>query len=174
MSVWRSRLEWIALGLVVARALWLIGDVADASADPRWTSLGDWFERLDMSTLLTVALLGLALLLVVVTRVLYTWPPNTPYRVALLSVFGVYVLAAISVVVGAGNVVAQFARSFRAEQLPEYAPELVGSGFAALGGGLAMIVLSLAALGLVRDLMPPRTTEHIEPITAPPPAEGTE
>jgi hypothetical protein len=153
MAAWRSRLEIVALVIVVARLVDFGGDVTSAIA---WGfgSFGDWALRL---TGYPMVLPGLALLvslmILVVTRIVYSWPKGTPMRSALLAAMGGLVMGTVGVVCSVGAAVTQMARMGRAAEYSTTTPVFLAGTFYTLAGLIVYAGAVVLASWLLRELM---------------------
>jgi len=170
MAVWRSRLEVVALLIVAVRFVDFGADVTTAMA---WGSgsFGDWLVRLSGYPMFLPGLLLLvALVILVVTRVLYSWPKGTPMRAALVASAGGLTMGTVGVVCSLGCAVTQLARISRAEEYTLSATAFVAGAFYALAALIAYSALVILAIWLLRELMRDRPARPLtEPESGPPP-----
>jgi hypothetical protein len=171
MAVWRSRLEAVALVVVAAR---FIDFGADTTSAMSWGygSLGDWFGRLSGYPLMLPGLVLLVpLTILVVTRILYSWPKGTPMRTALITSLGAWVMGIGGVVASSGCAITQLARIGRAAEYNATAPAFVAGAFYALAGLVTHLAALALATWLLRELMrdrPARPTRMVpEPESGP-------
>jgi hypothetical protein len=170
MAAWRSRLEVVALLVVIVRFVDFGGDVTTAVA---WGygSLGDWSVRLSGYPMVfpgLVLLVSLAIL--VVTRILYSWPKGTPMKTAFLTSAGALTMGTVGVVCSFGGVVTQLARIGRAAEYSLSASAFLAGALYSLAGIIACSVVVILAIWLLRELMRDRPARLLtEPENAPPP-----
>jgi len=171
MAVWRPRLEFVALALVTARFVDFGADITSAVS---WESgtVGDWFSGLSAFPAVARALVLLVpLVILVVTRVLYSWPKETPVRVASIAAAGAWLLGAAGVIASVGCAVTQLARMGSAAAHGSTAPFFLAGAFYALGGLMmysVAVILSTWLLGELRRDRPARPARKlIEPESGP-------
>ena len=156
MAVWRPRLEAVTLAVVAARFIDFGADVTNAVSWGRG-SLGDWLVRLSGYPMVLPGLMLLVpLVILVVTRILYSWPKGTPATAAVPAAVGVWILGAAGVVSCAGGLATQLARMGDAEVYGATAPAFVAGAFYALAGLVMYATATTLATWLVREMRPAR------------------
>jgi hypothetical protein len=156
MAVWRPRLEAVALAAVAARSIGFGADVANAVSWGRG-SVGDWLVGLSGYPMVLPGLMLLVpLVILVVTRIQYSWPKDTPATAAVPAAVGAWILGAAGVVSCAGGLVTQLARMGDAEAYGATGPAFVAGAFYALAGLVVYAAAATLAMWLLREMRPAR------------------
>jgi hypothetical protein len=171
IAAWRSRLEVLALVLLLARLIDFGADVAKA-VSWGYGSLGDWFGQLGgYPMILPGLLLAVSLGLLVITRIVYSWPKGTPMTAAFLSAVGAVLMGSVGALCSLGAAVTQLARMGRAADYASTAPAFLAGALYELAGFITYAAAAILAAWLVGELRsdrPPRPARRFaEPESAP-------
>jgi hypothetical protein len=159
---WRPRLEWLALFIAVSSACliagWVVEELGISSADE-----SGWAKIAGFSTAIAgfwmIAAIVTALLLVLILRVVFTWPEQTPSGVARTTLALIVINGGAIAVAAVLGIVAVFADSTGDSTLTGASK----AGYTIVFAGQCLLAVAIAVFG-ARGFSTLKTSAAPEPV----------